>query len=169
VRLNPDALSNRYNRLAKKLGIDTVLKNLRHYSATVLIAAGVDVRTVAGRLGHGSGGVTTLRVYAAWIAERDQRASTVISGRMPFRPAPLPDPDERAKEDPHTPFEHLAADLYASIRDGSLRVGEALPTVQELAMSRAVTVWTAHRAMVLLKQWGAIKVSRGQRAIIQSR
>ncbi len=29
--------------------------SLRHYSATELIAAGVDVRTFAGRLGHGGG------------------------------------------------------------------------------------------------------------------
>jgi hypothetical protein len=36
------------------------MHSLRHYSATELIAAGVDVRTVAGRLGHGSGGATTL-------------------------------------------------------------------------------------------------------------
>ena len=35
----------------------------------------VDVRTVAGRLGHGGGGTTTLRVYAAWVSEADQRAS----------------------------------------------------------------------------------------------
>jgi hypothetical protein len=37
------------------------LHSLRHYSATELIAAGTDVRTVAGRLGHGSGGATTQR------------------------------------------------------------------------------------------------------------
>jgi site-specific recombinase XerD len=47
---------------------------LRHYSATELIAAGVDVRTVAGRLGHGGGGATTLRVYAAWLAATDKKA-----------------------------------------------------------------------------------------------
>src|SRR6266545_6014471 len=37
---------------------------LRHYSATELLAAGVDLRTVAGRLGHSEGG-TTLAFYAA--------------------------------------------------------------------------------------------------------
>jgi hypothetical protein len=53
---------------------------------TELIAAGVDVRTVAGRLGHGGGGATTLRVYAAWVAEADQRAAVARSARMPPRP-----------------------------------------------------------------------------------
>jgi site-specific recombinase XerD len=42
------------------------LHQLRHYSATELIAAGVDVRTVADHLGHGGGGSTTLRTYTAW-------------------------------------------------------------------------------------------------------
>lgn len=37
---------------------------LRHFSATELLAAGADLRTVAGRLGHGAGGATTLRGYA---------------------------------------------------------------------------------------------------------
>jgi hypothetical protein len=35
--------------MAASLGVDTTLKNLRHYSATELISAGVDVRTVAGQ------------------------------------------------------------------------------------------------------------------------
>jgi integrase len=55
----------RYGKLVKRLGIETSIHKLRHYSATELIAAGVDVRTVVGRLGHGGGGTTTLCTYAA--------------------------------------------------------------------------------------------------------
>jgi integrase len=84
--LIPDSVTQRYARQVGKLGIDTTLHNLRHYSATELIAAGVDVRTVAGRLGHGGGGATTLRVYAAWVAESDQRAAATLVGRLPQRP-----------------------------------------------------------------------------------
>ena len=51
--------TQRYRRMADRLGINTTLKNLRHYTATELISGGVDVRTVAGRLGHGGGGATT--------------------------------------------------------------------------------------------------------------
>jgi hypothetical protein len=58
----------------------------------------VDVRTVAGRLGHGGGGATTLRVYAAWLSEADQRAATVLSARMPARPAPPADQDATVVE-----------------------------------------------------------------------
>ena len=86
VPLNPDSVSQRYKRMADSLDIDTTLKSLRHYSATELISAGVDVRTVAGRLGHGGGGATTLRVYTAWTSEADQRAAQTVSGRMPARP-----------------------------------------------------------------------------------
>ena len=56
THLVPSSVSQRYSRLAKRLDIETHLHCLRHYSATELIAAGVDVRTVAGRLGHGGEG-----------------------------------------------------------------------------------------------------------------
>ncbi|MGQ0843375.1 MAG: site-specific integrase [Sporichthyaceae bacterium] len=79
---NPDAISHRYVKMCTGLGIDSHLHALRHYTATELITSGVDVRTVAGRLGHGGGGVTTLRVYAAWVAESDKRAAEILDGRM---------------------------------------------------------------------------------------
>ncbi|MFF4598114.1 tyrosine-type recombinase/integrase [Amycolatopsis sp. NPDC001319] len=79
---NRSWLSRRYSRMCSSLGIDSHLHALRHYSATELILAGVDIRTVAGRLGHADGGNTTLRVYAAWVAEADKRAAEVIGGRM---------------------------------------------------------------------------------------
>lgn len=84
--LVPDTATQRFARMADRLGVDTNLHALRHYSATELIAAGVDVRTVAGQLGHGGGGATTLRVYAAWLSESDQRAAATLHGRMPPRP-----------------------------------------------------------------------------------
>ena len=75
-------MTRRYKRLAEKLGLDSNLHELRHYSATELLTAGVDLRTVAGRLGHGDG-TTTLRHYAAWVAVADQRAAAVVSSRLP--------------------------------------------------------------------------------------
>src|SRR5689334_23479478 len=85
---------------------------LRHYSATELISAGVDVRTVAGRLGHGGGGATTLRVYTAWVAEADQRAAAALGPRMPRRDSPQPPP--------LSPYQQIAADIRAAIADGTL-------------------------------------------------
>jgi site-specific recombinase XerD len=68
--------------MCAKLGIDSHLHALRHYTATELLSAGVDLRTVAGRLGHAGGGTTTLRVYAAWVSASDRRAAEILGSRM---------------------------------------------------------------------------------------
>jgi integrase len=82
---SPNAVTQRYKDMATRLGIKTHLHALRHYSATELLTAGVDLRTVAGRLGHGGGGATTLRVYAAWVAASDRKAAEILGSRMPKR------------------------------------------------------------------------------------
>jgi integrase len=79
---DPDRVTHRYHDMCAELGIDSHLHALRHYSATSLISAGVDPRTVAGRLGHGGGGATTLRVYTAWVGESDRRAAEILGSRM---------------------------------------------------------------------------------------
>jgi integrase len=92
THLVPDSVSQRYRNMAARVGLDTHLHALRHYSATELVAAGTDIRTIAGRLGHAGGGTTTLRVYAAWVSEADQRAAAALGPRMPPR---------RRPKDPH--------------------------------------------------------------------
>lgn len=89
--MNPDTITQRYGRMAKALGLDTHFHALRHFSATELISAGVDPRTVAGRLGHGGGGATTLRVYSAWVPESDRRAAGIVASRLPAPPRNTPD------------------------------------------------------------------------------
>jgi integrase len=83
---SPHAVSSRYRDMATRLDIDSHIHALRHYSATELLTAGIDLRTVAGRLGHGGGGATTLRVYAAWVAGSDRKAAEILGSRMPKRP-----------------------------------------------------------------------------------
>jgi integrase len=82
---SPNAVTQRYKDMGTRLGIDTHIHALRHYSATELLTAGVDLRTVAGRLGHGGGGATTLKVYAAWVAASDRKAAEILAARMPKR------------------------------------------------------------------------------------
>lgn len=94
---NPDGISHRYARMCAELGITSHLHTLRHYSATELITSGVDIRTVAGRLGHGGGGTTTLRVYAAWVADSDRAAASILANKM-VRPAPQPGPSSEGAE-----------------------------------------------------------------------
>jgi integrase len=55
---------------------------LRHFTATRLIAAGVPVRTVSGRLGHASPS-TTLTVYSHFVEASDQDAANVMGELLP--------------------------------------------------------------------------------------
>jgi hypothetical protein len=74
-----------------------VLKNLRHFNATELLCAGVDVATVADRLGHANGGVTTLRFYASGTCTADQRAAEQLSRNLQVhRNGSETNPDETA-------------------------------------------------------------------------
>ncbi|RSN31344.1 site-specific integrase [Amycolatopsis sp. WAC 04169] len=161
----PDSLTRQYRRLVTRLGIRTTLHKLRHYSATELIAAGVDVRTVAGRLGHSDGG-TTLAYYAAWVREADQRASNILISRLPTPRRPLATkPDTRTTtRRPRCPYETIAAELRTAIADGTLTPGSALPTIQELATIHHVAPSTAHRAIAQLTRQHLITVTRGCRA-----
>jgi integrase len=83
VPLLPGTVSQKYARQTRAMGLGSHLHELRHYLATELLAAGVDLRTVAGGLGHGGGGATTLRVYAAWVPESDRRAASVLASQLP--------------------------------------------------------------------------------------
>ncbi len=172
--VKPDTVTGRYDRMAERLKIDTTLHKLRHYSATELINAGVDIRTIAGRLGHGGGGATTLRVYSAWLAEADQRAAKSLSGRMPARTTPvqLEEVEEfaMARTEPAVsdrgPYIRIAHDLRGAIACGALAPGVQLPSVKEIAARYDVAVGTAHRAMSVLKDDGLIEVRRGRRAAV---
>jgi integrase len=55
--------------------------DLRHLSASDMIASGVDVRTVAGRLGHADPAIT-LRVYSHFFEERDRAAAEGLGQRF---------------------------------------------------------------------------------------
>lgn len=69
---------NRYLRLRRRAGAPEVnFHQLRHYVATQLIAAGVDVRTVADRLGH-MWTSTTLDMYAAPLPEKGRMAADLL-------------------------------------------------------------------------------------------
>jgi integrase len=155
----PSSISQRYRRLAKAQNLrSTRFHALRHYSATELIAAGVDVRTVAGRLGHSGGGSTTLRVYADWVSAADRQAAAMIAGIIP-RPIVSP-------SGPRGPYETIAAELREQIESGQLAPGEQLPTVVDLAKTYNVAAGTVNRAIALLRNDELIDVSRGRRAVV---
>jgi integrase len=71
----PELVSRRWERLRATAGLDHVrLHDLRHFVATELLTAGIDVRTVANRLGHARTS-TTMDIYWAYVPARDRDAA----------------------------------------------------------------------------------------------
>jgi integrase len=81
----PDRLTDNFRNLARRAGVQAHLHQLRHYNASVAIASGSDVRTVAGRLGHAHAS-TTLNIYAHVIEARDQQLASIL-GRTVLGPS----------------------------------------------------------------------------------
>ena len=77
----PDYLSTLFKRFADRIGLDIHLHSLRHTNASLLIAAGVDVRTVAGRLGHSQTSTTT-NIYSHFLQSADERAAAALENLL---------------------------------------------------------------------------------------
>lgn len=78
----PDRVTLAFRRAADRLGLYGVrLHDLRHFSATQLLAAGVPIKSVSARLGHANA-TTTLNVYAHQIETVDERAAEVLAGLL---------------------------------------------------------------------------------------
>ena len=81
---HPDALSRAWARdcgraLAEEIVTKRIrLHDLRHWHATALVGAGVDIRVVADRLGHADPGFT-LRTYAHSDRDRDRAAADALA------------------------------------------------------------------------------------------
>jgi integrase len=75
----PESVTRSFSRLCARCGVVGVrLHDLRHYVATRLLTSGIDVRTVAGRLGHRNPS-TTLNVYAHFLPGSDREASAALA------------------------------------------------------------------------------------------
>ena len=72
--LTPAYMSAVFRKCARSTGIDATYHSLRHTSASLMLASGTDVRTVASRLGHASPTIT-LATYAHLISRADQDAA----------------------------------------------------------------------------------------------
>jgi integrase len=81
----PDTVTHWFRRVSSAAGVDCTLRSLRHYNATQMLAAGIDLRTAAGRLGHAAGGAMTLKVYAHRTRPADQRAAELLARELRAR------------------------------------------------------------------------------------
>jgi integrase len=80
---NPERITWWWRRSAREVGLDPKwrLHDLRHFSATMAIAAGHDIRTVANRLGHANPAMT-LRVYAHAVATADAGVAATLASAL---------------------------------------------------------------------------------------
>jgi integrase len=78
----PNRVTLAFVRLCREVGItDVRLHDLRHFAATQMLAGGVPVNTVAGRLGHANP-ATTLNVYAHFLESSDEVAANVLGSLL---------------------------------------------------------------------------------------
>jgi integrase len=102
VPAGPDTITHRFSALCKRLPDMPPfhLHELRHFSVTTLIAAGVDARTVADRVGHADA-TMTLNRYAHALPERDREAAAILGGAFKsWSPAPMTGLSGTSKLDP---------------------------------------------------------------------
>ncbi len=71
----PDTITDWFPKFLERCGLPRVtLHSLRHSNATMMIAEGVDIRTVSNRLGHAQTS-TTLNIYTHALKSRDRDAA----------------------------------------------------------------------------------------------
>jgi integrase len=78
---SPNRFGAAWSQLRTDLGLGVSFHGLRHTHASQLIDAGVDVVTIARRLGHSSAAVT-LNVYAHLFRKDDSKAAAAIDAAL---------------------------------------------------------------------------------------
>ncbi len=82
VPWRPNRVTHAFIHLCNEVDVSGVrLHDLRHFAATRLLAAGVPVNTVAGRLGHANAS-TTLNVYGHFLESSDESADQVLGSLL---------------------------------------------------------------------------------------
>lgn len=76
--IHPDSITGWFSKFIKKNSLPNIsIHSLRHTNATLLIASGVDLRTLSKRLGHAQLS-TTGNIYTHAIKSADERAADII-------------------------------------------------------------------------------------------
>ena len=89
----PDTFSGLWRRVREAVGVTVRLNDLRHSSATIMLAAGVPAHLVSSRLGHATAGFT-LSTYAHALPGQQEAAAEALAAMLnpepEGRPSPLP-------------------------------------------------------------------------------
>jgi integrase len=75
----PKRLGEGFAAFCAEQGFDVTFHGLRHSAAILMLSAGVDVRTVAGRLGHSNASIT-LNTYSHYVRSADEAAAVKLEG-----------------------------------------------------------------------------------------
>ena len=81
--IHPDTLTGYFGKFAKKNNLPkgVTLHSLRHTNATLLIAGGMPIRTVASRLGHAQTSTTT-NIYTHALQSAEAKAAEVLEDML---------------------------------------------------------------------------------------
>ena len=82
--MHPDSITSFFRRLEKKFNLPHINPHkFRHTHASILINKGVDIISVAKRLGH-SKTSTTSDIYAHVLNNSDEKATDIINDVLSF-------------------------------------------------------------------------------------
>lgn len=81
--INPDSLSKWWRNFQERAGLQPVIRfhDLRHTSATLQLAQGVDMKTVSANLGH-SLVSTTMDIYAHALEQNKRKGPDAIANLL---------------------------------------------------------------------------------------
>jgi integrase len=80
--MNPDSLTDYVNKFVHKHNLPKfTVHSLRHTNASILIANGVNIATVAKRLGHANS-TTTAKIYTHALQSVDAKASAILADKL---------------------------------------------------------------------------------------
>jgi len=92
--MNPSTLAVWFPKFLMKNSLPRItFHSLRHTSATFLIGQGMDIETIAGRLGH-STSATTTNVYSHFLKAKDRQAADIMEETFSLGKA-IPDKDSK--------------------------------------------------------------------------
>lgn len=76
--MHPETVSHWFPKFVKRYKLPPLtFHGLRHTSATFLISRGMDIQTVAGRLGHATS-ATTQNIYSHFLESKDRQAADLM-------------------------------------------------------------------------------------------
>lgn len=85
--LLPKSVSSAFVRIRDRVGVKVRLHDLRHFTATEMVARGVDIRTVSDQLRHADVRLT-LAVYAGGRQDQQDQAADLLGGVLEAALAP---------------------------------------------------------------------------------